>query len=1165
MYKICNLALASLLYATSAQSIPLAGYAPGSDVVEHSEIDLDLREISSFMAAGDSDAAYDLYSKGKNSAKTTSLRSIRGFSTAALSKMQGQAMFSKYWSYHGGAALDGSYADTFVRRAMDGTTAPGSAIARKELAVKGISYQAVWMYVLRELEDAVDDCRSGDLTANDAKVHAWDEGWAFYAGSEEGQLEGGDPSTSSGTMPYRLAEKRCQNFNTCETGISAVNRKLLVAFDTGRDALLANDCDAAAAEIKKIAVQMTIPLIQGSIRYAILGDGAFMLDSTTPGPKAFAEGWAFTAAVLPQVAYCNVDAAALIERNMMYGVDQPVADGHAKVVKAYESVYKCLGITCSDIGAYQVFGAPAACDDVALLEAARDKIAGYSPGSNVVQHNRLDIDVLNIATYLKVGDYEHAREVYENGANSLKSTSIRSLMAFSNNDEKLKGERLADLFADYWGSYAYADQFVQAALDGTGNFHSAGQTARKELALKGIQYQVVWMYVVHEMEDALGDCERGELNNNDAGVHAWDEAWAFYTGSLEGTDGSGSGQMLYALADKRCANFNTCSYSGHAAVNERLLRLFQQGERALQQGKCSVARKLFNRITPLMTVPLIQGSLRYAILADPEITPGAGQKARAEGWAFTAAVLPLVHSFDPDAATTLRRNMEWSADSPVADGYRAVFDVYRRVLSKLQLNCKDIGEYLVPGSATEHYPGADTCQDLSSKPHVPLELHGSGTTNPSMMIWKMLDTLKVRFGSPIFMGYRAVGSSTGVEEFKARANHFACSEVALSEADREEFVMEHLHLPTFVGTVSVFHNVPENKLSAELALTAELLAEIMQGGITVWDHPDILAQNPGLKVPAGELIKVVRRTKGSSSTYALSDYLSKAAGSAWTLGTGTVLNWPAGGIDVEGSSGMTAEIKATAYTIGYSDSHHGLSLGLKEALLQNKDGQFLTSATASPIGALAGLQLPAPDESWAGVSLVNQAGPNTWPMTAFTYMLVQKDLTDFGETGVLLQSWLEYVHSTEAAAMATEFGFTQVPASIVTPNLAAIADLIVDPDVKPFAFEHATTPVIGAGPRVFSSKRKTHTDLLVGEHEQKVAFLMKENERLSALVEELLFGGASAAAESCKSRCGGKSQNGKCHCDTVCLKQKVPDCCADFEAICPDEAKPGSGCSGFGC
>lgn len=51
---------------------------------------------------------------------------------------------------------------------------------------------------------------------------------------------------------------------------------------------------------------------------------------------------------------------------------------------------------------------------------------------------------------------------------------------------------------------------------------------------------------------ALSVVPAPDLNANDGGPHAWDEGWAFYAGSTEGTDGSGEGFMLHQLATKRC-------------------------------------------------------------------------------------------------------------------------------------------------------------------------------------------------------------------------------------------------------------------------------------------------------------------------------------------------------------------------------------------------------------------------------------------------------------------------------------------------------------------------------------------------------------------------------------------------------------------------------------
>ena len=86
---------------------------------------------------------------------------------------------------------------------------------------------------------------------------------------------------------------------------------------------------------------------------------------------------------------------------------------------------------------------------------------------------------------------------------------------------------------------------------------------------KGTAYMTIWMYVIREMEDALDDCKEACTieDCNDDPVHAWDEGVAFYTGSLEGSDGSGSGKLAYALADKRCANFKTCGDMGLSLIH----------------------------------------------------------------------------------------------------------------------------------------------------------------------------------------------------------------------------------------------------------------------------------------------------------------------------------------------------------------------------------------------------------------------------------------------------------------------------------------------------------------------------------------------------------------------------------------------------------------------
>lgn len=252
----------------------------------------------------------------------------------------------------------------------------------------------------------------------------------------------------------------------------------------------------------------------------------------------------------------------------------------------------------------------------------------------------------------------------------------RTIQGFSTAAEDKMGTcdacpyKMYEKFYDYYGSYDYANQLVLAAFAGSdtnfNNFNNDfglfGYEGKSEIIKKGTAYMNIWMYVIREMEDALDDCQEGCTieNCNDDPVHAWDEGVAFYTGSLEGTDGSGSGKLLYSLADKRCSNYKTCGdmgdeISGTSHINREIFNQFSIGKSKLRQGECASAREQKDAIEILMLVPLIQGTLRYAYKTQP--SEAYSEKAEAEGVIFAASVLPVVHACDPTAARTIANNL----------------------------------------------------------------------------------------------------------------------------------------------------------------------------------------------------------------------------------------------------------------------------------------------------------------------------------------------------------------------------------------------------------------------------------------------------------------------------------------------------------------------------
>lgn len=265
-----------------------------------------------------------------------------------------------------------------------------------------------------------------------------------------------------------------------------------------------------------------------------------------------------------------------------------------------------------------------------------------------------------------------------------------------------------------------------------------------------------------------------------------------------------------------------------------------------------------------------------------------------------------------------------------------------------------------------------------------VELHGSGTTNPSKCYWQIMDMIQTRTKIPTRMTYRGVGSSTGQLEFvgddtvspPVPDNDFGSGDIPLSQEDFEKFDQGSiLHLPIVLGAISFFHSVPTG--GSKLNLDACLLGKIFARDITMWDDDQIKDVNPGVELP-NLAITVARRVNGSSSTASVTQYMNSACSDSWPAeSVGKEITWDAGTVGCEGSGGMTDCIRGTPGTIGYIDAGHGIAEGLTEIELKNANNVYISSeeaANANGIMAAAdNAELPdSLDGTFANVNLLNQ-------------------------------------------------------------------------------------------------------------------------------------------------------------------------------------------------
>merc|ERR1719483_1628530 len=130
-------------------------------------------------------------------------------------------------------------------------------------------------------------------------------------------------------------------------------------------------CHKVRPVVEQVVSIMTVPLVQGTLRYAykvgnkavntVAGQaykvGNVVADQTA---KNAAEGSTFAAAVLPMVNYCNAASATIVANHMKFGLVFDTTTGKyvsgtvpdfAAVKSALEAVYQCFGITCAHVGA----------------------------------------------------------------------------------------------------------------------------------------------------------------------------------------------------------------------------------------------------------------------------------------------------------------------------------------------------------------------------------------------------------------------------------------------------------------------------------------------------------------------------------------------------------------------------------------------------------------------------------------------------------------------------------------------------------------------------------------------------------------------------------------------------------------------------------------------
>jgi phosphate transport system substrate-binding protein len=314
------------------------------------------------------------------------------------------------------------------------------------------------------------------------------------------------------------------------------------------------------------------------------------------------------------------------------------------------------------------------------------------------------------------------------------------------------------------------------------------------------------------------------------------------------------------------------------------------------------------------------------------------------------------------------------------------------------------------------------------------DLTGAGATFPYPIYSKWFDAYAKKTG--IRINYQSIGSGGGIRQYTEATVDFGATDGPMTETQMTAVKGNVLHIPTVLGAVVLTYNLPALG-TARVRFDAATVAEVFFGRITRWNDPKLAALNPGIRLPALDII-VVHRSDGSGTTFVFTDYVSKVS-PEWksSVGSATSVKWPAG-IGGKGNEGVTQQVKQLEGAIGYVELVYAVSNRLPVALLKNAAGQFVEPSLEAVTAAAAGVKL-GPDTDFR-VSITNAAGPKAYPVASYTWLLVPKDATDPAKARKL-RDFLRWMTTSEAQKMADDLGYAPLPAEVTSLVQARVAGL----------------------------------------------------------------------------------------------------------------------------
>ena len=302
-----------------------------------------------------------------------------------------------------------------------------------------------------------------------------------------------------------------------------------------------------------------------------------------------------------------------------------------------------------------------------------------------------------------------------------------------------------------------------------------------------------------------------------------------------------------------------------------------------------------------------------------------------------------------------------------------------------------------------------------------VRLNGAGATFPNIIYQNWIITYNRQFDT-VELNYQSIGSGGGIRQFSDKTVDFGGTDAPMSDSAIAVIQGNVMHIPTVLGAVVATYNLPG--LATPLRFTPALLTDVFLGKLTRWNDARIAAVNPGVVLPAMDIL-VVHRSDGSGTTFVWTDYLSKVS-PEWLrqVGRGTSVRWPVG-LGGRGNEGVAATVRQTPGAIGYVELGYALITRMAVADVQNRSGNFITPSLASVTAAAAGAMADMGANTDFRVSITDPAGAQAYPIASFTWLLVRRTYPDVAKARELAK--FVWWALTDGQAKAADLGYAPLP------------------------------------------------------------------------------------------------------------------------------------------